>query len=175
MNRYQNINVFIFTFFSDGGKSWLEGLFEEWGEKGMVVRLDIRHWIHRWDAVVLRQSHAKYGMFMSAVAGALLAYNNGDLQQLIAAVRAGDPALYGDCDDFQMLAHLKPDQLRKYVRRVTRVPQEMADTMEHILQEFKGPAGRDVEGIGLFKSDEAVDAQWAISMRHLECMQVTLP
>lgn len=31
--------------------------------------------LHLWDVVVIRQTHAKYGLFISALAGAVLAYN----------------------------------------------------------------------------------------------------
>ena len=66
----------MFSFiFRDGTASFFEGLFREWVDDGMVVRLDIRHWLHRWDSAVIKQTHAKYGAFMSALAGAILAYN----------------------------------------------------------------------------------------------------
>ena len=65
----------MFHFCSDGSSSFLEVLFKDWVDQGMIVRLDIRHWLHRWDAVVIKQTHAKYGPFMSALAGAVLAYN----------------------------------------------------------------------------------------------------
>lgn len=85
-----------------------------------MVRLDIRHWLHRWDAVVIKQSHAKYGLFMSALAGAVLAYNRDDMSLLIQAVRQGNLELYGRLSDEDMMAFLKPHQIRSYVRRITR-------------------------------------------------------
>lgn len=50
--------------------------------------------------------------------------------------------------------------------------QETASVIESIIAEFKGPAGLDIDGIHLFKLTEAVDAHWAISSKHLSCMQV---
>lgn len=97
-----------------------ESLFSDWTENGMVVRLDIRHWLHRWDTVIIKQTHTKYGLFMSALSGALLAYNGDDLRALINAVRNGNPTLYGAYSDSEMIHHLKPHQLKSYVRRVTR-------------------------------------------------------
>lgn len=85
-----------------------------------MVRLDIRHWLHRWDAVVIKQSHAKYGVFMSALAGAVLAYNKADMMLLVQAVRIGSPELYARYSDEEMMAFLKPHQIRSYVRRITR-------------------------------------------------------
>lgn len=106
--------------FSDSGSSFLENLFGDWVQKGTVVRLDIRHWLHRWDAVVIKQSHAKYGVFMSALAGALLAYYKDDMMLLIQAVRKGNQELYASLSDEDMIAFLKPHQIRSYVRRITR-------------------------------------------------------
>ncbi|CAL8271755.1 unnamed protein product [Arctogadus glacialis] len=56
----------------DSGSSFLENLFGDWVKRGTVIRLDIRHWLHRWDASVIKQSQAKYGAFMSSMAGAVL-------------------------------------------------------------------------------------------------------
>lgn len=49
--------------------------------------------------------------------------------------------------------------------------QDTACAVEAILDEFKGPAGRDIDGIALFKSLEAVDMHWAAASKHLSCMQ----
>lgn len=103
----------------DGGTSWLESLFQDWTDEGMVVRLDIRHWLHRWDTVVIKQTHSKYGMFMSALAGAILAYNKEDMLLLVRAIRNGNE-IYSQYSDEQMLPFVKPHQLKSYVRRITR-------------------------------------------------------
>ena len=85
----------------------------------MVIRLDIWHWLHRWEAVVIKQSHAKYGVFISALAGAVLAYNKHDMNQLIQAIRKGDRDFSQYRDD-EMLSFVKPYQASSYVRRATR-------------------------------------------------------
>ena len=107
-------------FFSDSSSSFLENLFADWVKSGTVIRLDIRHWLHRWDAVVIKQSHAKYGAFMSAMAGAVLAYNKADMMPLVRAVRNSNAELYRRYSDEEMMAFLKPHQVRSYVRRITR-------------------------------------------------------
>ncbi|KAL0153055.1 hypothetical protein M9458_051654 [Cirrhinus mrigala] len=155
----------------DSGSSFLENLFGDWVQKGTVVRLDIRHWLHRWDAVVIKQSHAKYGVFMSALAGAVLAYYKDDMMLLIQAVRKGNQELYASLSDEDMIAFLKPHQIRSYVRRITRGVEETASAIESIITEFKGSAGLDIDGIHLFKSAQAVDSHWATASKHLRCMQ----
>ncbi|XP_028982834.3 uncharacterized protein LOC114841838 [Betta splendens] len=42
------------------GPTAVETLFEAWVNRGMVVRLDIFHWIHRFDAAIRTDSHSKY-------------------------------------------------------------------------------------------------------------------
>ena len=110
----------MLSFCCSASGSWLESLFADWAVEGMVVRLDIRHWLHRWDAVVIKQSHAKYGIFMSALAGAILAYNKDDMLKLVKAIRKGDEELFSKYTDEQMLSFIKRHQLKSYVRRVTR-------------------------------------------------------
>lgn len=85
-----------------------------------MVRLDVRHWLHRWEAVVIKQSHAKYGVFMSALAGAVMAYNRDDMMLLVQAVRNGNPDLYTNHAEEEMIHFLKPHQVKAYVRRITR-------------------------------------------------------
>lgn len=49
---------------------------------------------------------------MSAMAGAVLAYNKADMMLLVQAVRNGNPELYGRYSDEEMMAFLKPHQIR---------------------------------------------------------------
>lgn len=97
-----------------------------------MVRLDIRHWLHRWGTVVIKQSHAKYGTFMSALAGAVLAYNKDNMMLLAKAVRSANQELYATYSDEEMIAFLKPCQIRSYVRRITRGV-EVSVKLIHIL------------------------------------------
>ena len=52
--------------------------------------------------------------------------------------------------------------------------QESANAVQAILEEFKGPAGLDIDGIPLFKSEAALDDHWNTASKHLSCMQVIL-
>ncbi|CAM4596855.1 unnamed protein product [Leuciscus chuanchicus] len=152
--------------FSDSGSSFLENLFGDWVQKGTVVRLDIRHWLHGWNAVVIKQSHAKYGVFMSALAGAVLAYYKDDMMLLIQAVRKGNQELYASLSDEDMIAL----NLTRSGAMSDGSP-ETASATESIITEFKGPAGLDIDGIHLIKSAQAVDSHWATASKHLSCMQ----
>ncbi|KAJ8370303.1 hypothetical protein SKAU_G00103350 [Synaphobranchus kaupii] len=154
------------------GPTALETLFQPWVDNGMVVRLDIFHWIHRFDAAIRTDSHSKYTAFKSALAGAVLAYNRTDLELLIKAVRAKDPATLKSVSDEDVVRHhLSREQLKHHVRRVTLGAQETFRLIHLAIEELKGPAGLDESGVSLFKTPEAIDEMWAGQQRHLECIQ----
>lgn len=41
------------------GATAVEVLFQPWVDNGMVVRLDIFHWIHRFDVAIRTEAHSK--------------------------------------------------------------------------------------------------------------------
>ncbi|CAM4515114.1 unnamed protein product [Leuciscus chuanchicus] len=137
----------------------------------MVVRLDIFHWIHRFDAAIHTERNSKYAVFKSALAGAVLAYNRADLELLIKAVRAKDPAYDTVTDEDVVRLYVMREQLKHHVRRVTFGVQETLRLVQTAIDELKGPAGLDESGIPLFKSAEAIDSVWEGQQRHLECIQ----
>ncbi len=134
------------------GPTAVETLFQTWVDKGMVVRLDIFHWIHRFDAAIRTDSHSKYAVFKSALAGAVLAYNRADLELLIKAVRAKDPAYDTVTDEDMVRLYVTREQLKHHVRRVTLGVQEILRLVQTAIEELKGPAGLEESGIPLFKS-----------------------
>lgn len=137
----------------ESGPTSIEKLFQPWVDQGMVIRLDIYHWHHRFDAAVRTESHSKYMAFKSAMAGAVLAYNRADLDLLIKAARAKDPAALASLTDEDMLRlHVSKYQLRHHVRRVTLGAQESFNHVQAAIEEFKGPAGLDERGVSIFKT-----------------------
>ena len=75
------------------GTSSIEKLFHAWVEDGMVIRLDIFHWMHRFDAAVRTDHHPKYKLLKSALSAAVFAYNKDDMDLLIKSVRAKSPQM----------------------------------------------------------------------------------
>lgn len=118
------------------GPTGVETLFQPWMDNGMVVRLDIFHWIHRFDAAIRTESHSKYAFFKSAVAGAVLAYNRTDLELLIKAVRAKDPTTLKSVSDEDVVRHyISREQLKHHVRRVTLGAQETFRLIQQAIQD----------------------------------------
>ncbi|XP_034144756.1 uncharacterized protein LOC114832433 [Esox lucius] len=154
------------------GPTALGILFQPWVDNGMVVRLDIFHWIHRFDAAIRTESHSKYAAFKSALAGGVLAYNRSDLELLIKAMRAKDPATLMTVSDEDIVRlYITREHLKHHVRRVTLGAQETFRLIHLAIEELKGPAGLDESGVSLFKTPEAIDEMWAGQQRHLECIQ----
>ncbi|KAL0188362.1 hypothetical protein M9458_015461, partial [Cirrhinus mrigala] len=85
------------------GVSSVEQLFSEWTDRGMLVRLDIFHWIHRFDAALRTNHHPKYALFKSALSAAVFAYNKDDVALLAQAMRAGHPTGYASLTDSQII------------------------------------------------------------------------
>ncbi|KAL0963395.1 hypothetical protein UPYG_G00305800 [Umbra pygmaea] len=154
------------------GPTAVETLFQSWVDDGMVVRLDIFHWVHRFDAALRTEAHSKYAAFKSALAGAVLAYNREDFQLLITAVRARDPAtMEVVTDEGVVRRYISRDQLKHHVRRLTLGAQETFRLVRRVIEELKGPAGLDKSVVSLFNSPAAIDEMWASQQRHLECIQ----
>ncbi|XP_024153930.2 uncharacterized protein LOC112162354, partial [Oryzias melastigma] len=78
---------------------------------------------------------------------------------------------YSKYSDEEMISFLKPNQIKSYVHHVTWSVENSAVAVEFILEQFKGPAGLDIDGIPLFKDDAAVNSHWATASKHLSCMQ----
>ncbi|XP_033999550.1 uncharacterized protein LOC117493205 [Trematomus bernacchii] len=143
------------------GPTSAETMFQEWFDGGMVVRLDIFHWIHRFDAAVRTDSHSKYAVF-----------NRTDLELLIKAVRAKDPDTFRSVSEQDVVRlYVTRDQLQHHVRRVTLGAQETFLLIHLAIEELKGPAGLDQSGVSLFKTPGAIDEMWVGQQRHLECIQ----
>ncbi|ROL47960.1 hypothetical protein DPX16_0139 [Anabarilius grahami] len=121
----------------------------------MVMRLDIFHWIHRFDIAIRTDSHSKYALFKSALTGAVLAYNRTDLELLIKAVREKKPGYFNSVSDEDMVRlYVSTEQLKHHVRRVTLDAQETFRVVQIAIDELKGLAGLDESGVSLFKSPD---------------------
>ncbi|XP_062305955.1 uncharacterized protein LOC134010104 [Osmerus eperlanus] len=120
------------------GPTALETMFQPWVDDGMVVCLDIFHWIHRFDAAIrTEESHSKYAAFKSAIAGAVMAYNKADLELLIGAVKNQNVLLGALSDEDIVQQHLSRDQLQHHVRRVTLGAQGTFWLVHQTIEELK--------------------------------------
>ncbi|XP_028298158.1 uncharacterized protein LOC114460411 isoform X3 [Gouania willdenowi] len=154
------------------GVSSLEKLLREWAECGMMVRLDIFHWIKRFDAAIRTDHHAKYALFKSALSAAVFSYIKDDMALFIQAIRAGHPTKFDHLTDAQVIDwHVGKYDLIHFVRRITVGAQETFVRVERVVDILKGAAGMDENQVHLFKDPSAIDRVWGNQQRHLECIQ----
>ncbi|KAI7789391.1 hypothetical protein IRJ41_011903, partial [Triplophysa rosa] len=154
------------------GVSSVEQLFSEWTDGGMLVRLDIFHWIHRFDAAMRTDHHPKYALFKSALSAAVFAYNKDDMALLVQAIRAGHPTRYASLTNSQIIEiHVSKSDLSHHVRKITVGAQETCARVQSAIDILKGAAGMDENQVHLFKDAATIDHVWANQQKHLECMQ----
>lgn len=154
------------------GVSATEKLFDEWVQAGMMIRLDTFHWIHRFDAALRSDHHAKYPLFKSALSAAVFAYHKGDMGLLAHAIREGYPTKLEVLSDVQVIQyHASKEDMKHYMRRITVGVTETFVRVQTAIDTLKGQAGLDENGIHLFKDDNAIDMVWVGQQKHLECIQ----
>ncbi|XP_029691386.1 uncharacterized protein [Takifugu rubripes] len=152
------------------GVSSLEQLFDKWVDGGMLIRLDIFHWIRRFDAAVRPDHHSKYALFKSALSAAVFSYNKDDVALLLQAVRAGLPDMADSLSDSELIErHVTKRDLSRYVRRITVGAQETFVRVQNVIDTLKGPMGMDDNQVHLFNED--IDRIWQNQQKHLECIQ----
>lgn len=90
--------------------SSVEQLFGKWTDRVMLVRLDIFHWIHHFNAA-MRTDHQNMP-FKSALSAVVFAYNKDDTALLVQAIRAGHPTSYANLTDSQIIeSHVSKNDL----------------------------------------------------------------
>ena len=146
-------------------------LFDEWIEEGMMVRLDIFHWIKEFETAICFDHHSQHVPFKSALYEAVFSYNKDDLALLVKSIRAGLPIYLKLISDTEILKnHTKKAQLDAHVRHTTRGVNETYARVQEVIDKFKGSAGMEFN-THLFKDDNIIDEVWAKQCKHLECIQ----
>ncbi|XP_056608941.1 uncharacterized protein LOC130426276 [Triplophysa dalaica] len=154
------------------GVSSVEQLFSDWTDAGMLVRLDIFHWIHRFDAALRTDHHPKYALFKSSLSATVFAYNKDDMAQLVQAIRAGHPTSYASLSYSQIIEiHVSKSDMSHHVRRITVGVQETCARVNSAIDILKGSAGMDENQVHLFKEAATIDHIWGNQQKHLECIQ----
>ena len=57
------------------------------------------------------------------------------------------------------------------MHRITLGNQETVRLVDHVIKTLKRDAGRDENGVPLFKSNDTIDEVWSAQQKHLECIQ----
>ncbi|KAK2860341.1 hypothetical protein Q7C36_004507 [Tachysurus vachellii] len=94
-------------------------------------------YVDRGCCPIRTESHSTYAAFKSALAGAVLAYNRTELELLVKAVRAKDPAAMKSVSDEDVVRNYVSKEQLKHVRRVTLGVQETFRLVSLAIEELK--------------------------------------
>lgn len=151
---------------STSGSSKLKALFAGW--PGLIVRLDIYHYMRRLASGCQSESHPLYGVFMDCLAQCIFEWDKDDLARLHEAKR-GEMRMSGVADPSEVAvkkATTKKEMVR-HCRRRTRGPESTYRLIEALLDEFS--QATDSLGVPLFR-DEMLMVIWPEQQRHLTCI-----
>ena len=138
-------------------------LFPDW--PGLVVKLDIWHFMRRIAAVVTTEAHPLYSVFMGRLARCIFEWDKDDLAKLREAKEAemGAAGIHSG-------TWITKKELSLHCRRKTRGAEETEREIYNLLLHFSGDAGRDPMGVPLLDKDR-VWVMWEAQRRHIPCIQ----
>ncbi|GFO12071.1 hypothetical protein PoB_003857600 [Plakobranchus ocellatus] len=139
-------------------------LFPQWD--GLVVRLDIWHFMRRLESCVSSESHPLYATFMSKLSSCIFRWDEGD----IAALRRAKSLELQSCDLEGDNPQLSPAELATHCRCETRGVAETEALIDKLLTSLMGATGLETLGVPLFDNDR-IATTWDQQRGHLACIQ----
>ena len=141
-------------------------LFAKW--RGLVVRLDICHFMRRLAGGCTTKSHPLYGTFMSQLSSCIFEWDVRDVELLMSAkkgemVSAGIP----DPSDAAVRKAVSKEELARHCRRRTRGAEKTVEMVESLLLSFS--SATDTLGVPLL--GEEMRAIWEEQRQHVVCIQ----
>ncbi|XP_075340662.1 uncharacterized protein LOC142399987 [Odontesthes bonariensis] len=151
------------------GLSKLQARLGEWPD--LHIRLDIWHFMRRLAVGCTTDAHPLYPAFMRALSSCIFEWDAGDLdllrrsktKQLQQEQRPGITRSMVD-------SHMTKKELSTFCRRRTRGEESTLVQLERLLEELRGPKGRDLMGVPLL-DEVRMDHIWRVQKRHIKCIQ----
>ncbi|KAM4548781.1 leptin receptor-like [Odontesthes bonariensis] len=151
------------------GLSKLQARLGEWPD--LHIRLDIWHFMRRLAVGCTTDAHPLYPAFMRALSSCIFEWDAGDLdllrrsktKQLQQEQRPGITRSMVD-------SHITKKELSTFCRRRTRGEESTLVQLERLLEELRGPKGRDLMGVPLL-DEVRMDHIWRVQKRHIKCIQ----
>ena len=141
-------------------------LFARWG--GLVVRLDIWHYMRRLAGGCTTESHPLYGTFMKQLSSCIFEWDMQDVELLISAKR-GELVSAGilSPSDAALRKAISKEELARHCRRRTRGAEKTVDLVEALLLSLS--SATDTLGVPLLR--EEMRDIWEEQKRHVTCIQ----
>lgn len=152
-----------------GGETKLKQRFGGW--LGLVVGLDIYHFMRRLASGCTNDAHPLYPTFMAKLSCCIFEWDSSDVALLQRVKREklrreGVPGITDKLVDQQIT---KKD-VALYCRRRTREEVQTVLMIEQLLNELMEVKGRDLLGVSLF-DQERMQHIWRVQKRHVKCIQ----
>lgn len=141
-------------------------LFRRWN--GLLVRLDIWHFMRRLALGCTSESHPLYGFFMSRLSGCIFEWDSDDYKSLVMAkkkemIQAGVQSM----SDKAAAKAVTREELARHCRRRTRGADVTTSKLESLFLALTGTT--DVLGVPLLRKEMA--GIWEEQKRHIGCIQ----
>ncbi len=147
----------------------LKNKFNDWGE--MAIRLDIWHFMRRFAAGCVSESHALYPTFMSRLSGCIFEWDAEDLQRLYAAKESELTAKgVWSVRKEDILLHINKKELALHCKRRTRGIAKTTQLIKELIDAFSSDKGKDTMGIPLLNID-TMQQIWKEQQHHIACIQ----
>ncbi|GFO37247.1 protein aig1-like [Plakobranchus ocellatus] len=134
-------------------------------QHGLVVRLDIWHFMRRLASCVSSESHPLYATFMSKLSSCIFRWDEDD----VAALRRTKSIELQSCGLDSENPQLSPAELATHCRRETRGAAETEALIDKLLTSLMGSTGLETLGVPLF--DNRISTTWEQQRGHLVCIQ----
>lgn len=149
-----------------GGLSKYNQLFSAWD--GLIVHLDIFHFLRRFAMGATSESHPLYAVLMSRLSACIFEWDSGDVERLYEAKRGQlMEAGIKHPSESAVKNSVTKQELAKHCRRRTRGAQRTTEMIEALLLELS--TATDTLGVPLLKPE--IQHIWDEQKRHVSCIQ----
>ncbi|KAI7802108.1 hypothetical protein IRJ41_000409, partial [Triplophysa rosa] len=152
---------------SQSGAPAVLNLFRPWK---FIVRLDIFHFMRRFNCGLTTEHHPLYGAFCSKLSSCIFEWDQEDLEEFKAAKRGEWKSSHGGQapTEVQLIASISPGELAKHCRRRTRKAEEVRTMISGLLESVWELT--DTTGLRLVNPD-SMHHVWEMQQKYLECIQ----
>ena len=153
----------------EGGAVKVKDLFSKW--PGLIISLDIWHFMRRLALGCTTESHPLYGVFLGRLSQCIFEWSKEDLELLKRAKcsQLKQSGVRNPSDD-DVIRHMTKKELATHCRRKTRGVEEMTQLIYDLLEAFQGDQGRDTLGVPLLDADRIWDI-WESQKKHIKCIR----
>ena len=133
------------------------------------VRLDIWHWMRRFNSGLTTEHHPLYGTWCSRLSSCIFKWDSTDLTNYKEAKRCELETQFGHEPTPKMVEEsFRIKEMARHCRRITRGAQETEKLVDQLIESIWSVA--DSTGVSLI-NERTMKHVWEVQKRHLSCIQ----